>query len=224
MSIAILEICFTYIHFMDIILDMKGGFSVRFQENLIHYREKAGYKSAKDFSEKLGINYTTYMGYENKGREPKYSLLVQIARLLHVSVDNLLGYDPEQPDELTRCLNVCKEAGLFADPWQFRGSTIVSVYQNKEEAEQDKFSVDVPILGKDEFIAAVNTGANNSNYQAAKKNLLKIYVYASILQKYAKSAGNINVDIESLRAGALPSKAKNAIQENLDALQENPDK
>lgn len=53
---------------------------------------------------------------------------------------------------------------------------------------------------------------------------MKMYVYASILQKYAKSAGNINVDIESLKAGALPSKAKNAIQENLDALQENPDK
>lgn len=195
-----------------------------FQENLIHYREKAGYKSAKDFSEKLGINYTTYMGYENKGREPKYSLLVEIARLLHVSVDNLLGYDPEQPDELTRCLNVCKEAGLFTDPWQFRGSTFVFVYQNKEVAEQDKFSVDVPILGKDEFVAAVNAGANNPNYQAAKKDLLKMYVYASILQKYAKNAGNTDIDIESLKAGVLPSKAKNAIQENLDALQENPDK
>ena len=208
-----------------------------FQENLIHYREKAGYKSAQDFSEKLGINYTTYMGYENKGREPKYSLLVKIARLLHVSVDNLLGYDPEQPDELTRCLNVCKEAGLFPVPWQFRGYTSVSVYQNKEDAEKDNYSLDVPGLGKDEFIAAVIAGTNNPNYQAAKKDLLKMYVYASILQKYAKSAGNINVDIESLKAGALPSKAKNAIQKNqqeivdalqesamADALQENPDK
>ena len=189
-----------------------------FQVNLIHYREKAGYKSAKDFSEKLGINYTTYMGYENKGREPKYSLLVQIARLLHVSVDNLLGYDPEQPDELTRCLNVCKDAGLFTDPWQFRGSTIVSVYQNKEEAEQEKTSVDVPFLGKDEFIAAVNAGANNPNYQASKKDLLKMYVYASVLQKYAKSAGNIDIDIERLKAGKLPPDAKEAIEDTIEAL------
>lgn len=189
-----------------------------FQENLIHYREKAGYKSAKDFSEKLGINYTTYMGYENKGREPKYSLLVQIARLLHVSVDNLLGYDPEQPDELTRCLNVCKEAGLFTYSWQFRGSTSVFVYQNKKEAEQDKFSVDVPVLGEDEFIAAVNAGANNPNYQAAKKDLLKMYVYASVLQKYAKSAGNIDIDIERLKAGKLPPDAKEAIEDTIEAL------
>lgn len=65
-----------------------------FQENLIHYREKAGYKSAKDFARKLGINYTTYMGYENKNREPKYSLLMKIAKLLNVTIDDLLGYDP----------------------------------------------------------------------------------------------------------------------------------
>lgn len=186
------------------------------------YREKLGLTQG-DLATCAHISRISLGNYERGERVPPVDIFLRIAQALHVSTDELLEYDSQQ-DELTRCLNVCKEAGLFTDPWQFRGSTFVFVYQNKEEAEQDKFSVGVPILGKDEFIAAVNAGVNNPNYQAAKKELLKMYVYASILQKYAKSAGNTDIDIESLRAGVLPSKAKNAIQENLDALQENPDK
>jgi transcriptional regulator with XRE-family HTH domain len=62
-----------------------------FQENLRHYREKAGYKSAKDFANTLGIQPNTYVGYEVRGREPKYETLCKIADLLQVSTDDLLG-------------------------------------------------------------------------------------------------------------------------------------
>ena len=62
-----------------------------FQENLKYYREKAGYKTAKDFSEALSLPYATYAAYENKNREPKYNTLCKIADLLHVSTDELLG-------------------------------------------------------------------------------------------------------------------------------------
>lgn len=64
-----------------------------FQENLRHYREKAGYKTAKDFSESLSLPYATYAAYENKNREPKYNTLCKIADLLNVSTDELLGYE-----------------------------------------------------------------------------------------------------------------------------------
>lgn len=181
------------------------------------FRQKANI-SQEELAAKVGISRISMSNYERGERTPPVDIFLRIAQALHVSTDELLGYDPEQPDELTRCLNVCKEAGLFTDPWQFRGSTIVSVYQNKEEAEQDKSSVDVPVLGKDEFIAAVNAGANNPNYQAAKKDLLKMYVYASVLQKYAKSAGNIDIDIERLKAGKLPPDAKEAIEDTIEAL------
>ena len=63
-----------------------------FQENLRMLRERAGYTSAKDFAEIVGISYPTYMGYENRGREPKYETLCRIAATLHVSIDELLGY------------------------------------------------------------------------------------------------------------------------------------
>lgn len=62
-----------------------------FQENLRHYREKAGYKSAKDFANTLGIQPNTYVGYEVRGREPKYETLCKIADLLQISTDDLLG-------------------------------------------------------------------------------------------------------------------------------------
>ncbi|WP_304154179.1 helix-turn-helix domain-containing protein [Megamonas hypermegale] len=62
-----------------------------FQENLKYYREKAGYKTAKDFSEALSLPYATYAAYENKNREPKYNTLCKIADLLNVSTDELLG-------------------------------------------------------------------------------------------------------------------------------------
>lgn len=67
---------------------------MNFQENLKLYRKAAGYKTAKEFAEKLGIPYPSYMPYENRGREPKYSVLIEIARELHVSIDDLLGYKP----------------------------------------------------------------------------------------------------------------------------------
>ena len=62
-----------------------------FQENLKYYREKSGYKTAKDFADVLNIPYTSYVAYENKGREPKYEMLCKIADLLKVSTDDLLG-------------------------------------------------------------------------------------------------------------------------------------
>lgn len=65
-----------------------------FGERLRLFRKKAGYKTAKDFSEKLGIPYTTYMGYEYKGREPRYDSLKRICQLLNVSSDDLLMADP----------------------------------------------------------------------------------------------------------------------------------
>ena len=61
------------------------------QENLKFYRVKAGYKTAKEFSNALGIPYNTYTAYENQKREPKLDMLVKIADLLHVSTDELLG-------------------------------------------------------------------------------------------------------------------------------------
>lgn len=88
-----------------------------FQENLKKYRELAGYHQAKDYAKVLGISYPTYMGYENRGREPKFDLLIKIASTLHVSIDELLGYDPNYPNKFQKCLIDLKEKGIeFISP------------------------------------------------------------------------------------------------------------
>ena len=62
-----------------------------FQDNLRKQREQARY-TAKEFATLLGLPYTTYVGYENQGHEPKYETLCRIAAALHVTTDELLGY------------------------------------------------------------------------------------------------------------------------------------
>lgn len=60
-------------------------------KNLRYYREQAGYKTAKEFADILNIPYNTYTAYENQKREPKLEMLIKIADLLNVSLDNLVG-------------------------------------------------------------------------------------------------------------------------------------
>ncbi|MFV0616857.1 helix-turn-helix domain-containing protein [Megasphaera sp. WILCCON 0056] len=67
-----------------------------FQERLRKYREAAGYKTAKEFAMALGMPYTSYIAYENRQREPKYDVLMEIADKLGVAIDELLGYEPQQ--------------------------------------------------------------------------------------------------------------------------------
>lgn len=64
-----------------------------FQENLKRIRSERGFKSAKQFAAALGIGYTRYINYENKGREPDFETLCKIADALHVTTDELLGFD-----------------------------------------------------------------------------------------------------------------------------------
>lgn len=60
-----------------------------FHENLRYYRERAGY-TTKQISDLLGIASNTYAGYEIRGREPKYSMLLKISSILGITTDELL--------------------------------------------------------------------------------------------------------------------------------------
>lgn len=64
-------------------------------KNLRIYRERAGYATAKEFADALDVPYNTYIAYENQKREPKLEMLIKIADLLNVSLDDLLGRGPE---------------------------------------------------------------------------------------------------------------------------------
>jgi len=76
-----------------------------FAENLVRWRKKRGFHTAKDFYAQLEkeyhlqglpvpFTYMAYSSYENGSRAPKYEILVQLARFLDVSLDTLLDlYD-----------------------------------------------------------------------------------------------------------------------------------
>lgn len=83
-----------------------------FQENLRKYREQAGYTQAKEFASKIGVPYSTYAGYENQGREPKYELLIKIATILGITIDELIGYNP---NEFEYCKKIIDRAGYLAN-------------------------------------------------------------------------------------------------------------
>lgn len=85
-----------------------------FKENLRKYRELAGYPTAKEFARVLAnTSYDAYIGYENKGREPKYSILVEIAQKLNVTIDELLD---NKQSELDKALSFCKKYGYSIVP------------------------------------------------------------------------------------------------------------
>lgn len=183
------------------------------KENLIKLRERAGYKQAKEFARAAGIPYSSYIVYE-KGSWPNETNLLKIARALRVSIDTLLDYNPEHPDELTECKEICEGAGLPVEIFTFRKNTSIFVYRDKNQQENAPYgNVDgLPALLPDDFISAVKSALENPAYVAAKIGLLKMYLYASILQKYAMTAGNANINLNAVKNGTLPKQVVETIR------------
>lgn len=77
-----------------------------FKDNLRYMREQAGYKQAKDFSIAVGIPYTRYMAYENKGSWPSENNLCKIADALNCAVDGLLGRENHASYYELRCMHL----------------------------------------------------------------------------------------------------------------------
>ena len=64
-----------------------------FGKQLKQARQASGL-SQQDVAQALGIDKTTYSGYETGRRQPDLSRLQKLARRLNVSADQLLGLDP----------------------------------------------------------------------------------------------------------------------------------
>lgn len=78
-----------------------------FAGRLKYYREISGL-TKKKLADLLGISDQLYNRYENKNAQPDIELLNNIARVLHVSVDNLLGFqtDYSNVDKALDILNI----------------------------------------------------------------------------------------------------------------------
>lgn len=98
---------------------------MEFKEQLRYYREQRGY-SADELAKLIGVSYTTLKGYENAGREPKYNILIKIANVLKVSLDDLLGRTPISEDEQLK--NVINDILSVSDIKYLKLDTINSEY------------------------------------------------------------------------------------------------
>ena len=75
-----------------------------FGERLTQLRKENGFNTRSEFAEKLGIPSTTLRNYETDVREPGHTFLKQVAEILGVSVDYLLGLKDEK--EKTKALEL----------------------------------------------------------------------------------------------------------------------
>ncbi len=68
----------------------KGGDIMNFAERLRQARIKRGY-TQQQIADKMGITNSTYCGYETGKRQPDVAKIKQLANILNVSGDELLG-------------------------------------------------------------------------------------------------------------------------------------
>lgn len=112
-----------------------------FAENLRVYRERMNF-SRKEIAALLSISIQAYGHYENGEREPKLEMLVKIATLLHVSVDDLLGYKVDTYEH-------CKADFLAACPaYGIREhGDMVEIYSREQEESANA----TPLTWESEF-------------------------------------------------------------------------
>lgn len=161
---------------------------MNFQENLRIYREKAGFTSAQKFAEYLQIPYTTYVGYENKGREPKYAVLCRIASALGVTTDQLLGF---KPNEFAECVRLVRSAGLFDIDYddQRVAITITGSYGNITSSTD--LLEHIFILPRERFVELINrvkaSFDKSISIQEQWGNCLYIHITAAALEAEASN-------------------------------------
>lgn len=128
---------------------------MEFKDILKSYRLKSGMTKA-EFSRKLGIDsYSTYNNYEVGSSEPKIDMLIKIADLLNISLDDLVGRTPADEDErLKKTINdllvlVNKKLGIDYKAIKINDTNIIFANLSSE----DKFEF---AINKNELISIIN--------------------------------------------------------------------
>lgn len=112
-----------------------------FAENLRVYRERMKL-SRKEIAALLSISIQAYGHYENGEREPKLEMLVKIATLLRVSVDDLLGYKVDTYEHYKAVfLAACPAYGIREQ------GDMVAIYSREQEESADA----APLTWESEF-------------------------------------------------------------------------
>lgn len=156
-----------------------------FSESLKQHRIKAGYSSAKEFAARLGLSYSTYVAYENTDREPRFNILIKIADILNVSIDELLERHIDETSQLKTWLesngfevNVMKRSDnkVF---YQVRESSRVlvplsSVFLASEDVLKRIYGVATELMDVDVHNLIVKLLSANQN-EAVAISMMKLF-------------------------------------------------
>lgn len=125
-----------------------------FAENLRVYRERMKL-SRKEIAALLSISIQAYGHYENGEREPKLEMLVKIATLLRVSIDDLLGYKVDTYEHYKAVfLAACPAYGIREQ------GDMVAIYSREQEESADA----APLTWESEFDFVDPTPAPHESY------------------------------------------------------------
>lgn len=111
---------------------------MNFAERLRLLREKAGFSQAA-LAAKIGIKPNAYNKIETRGTQPGPEMLIELAKALGCSVDNLVGY--VAPAEEERIFKTLSEWGIVIAPAEKAGLYIVS-YPAEDKATYWELSID----------------------------------------------------------------------------------
>lgn len=164
---------------------------MEFKEQLRYYREQRGY-SADELAKLIGVSYTTLKGYENAGREPKYNILIKIANVLKVSLDDLLGRTPISEDEQLK--NVINDILSVSDIKYLKLDTINSEYVSFYLCGNDEQPIKHTSFRKKDILAIIERIKSD----LWQKEKLTLYEWFSCIG-IEKEIKFLNTEIEDIK-------------------------
>lgn len=186
-------------------------------KNLRYYREQAGYKTAKEFADILNIPYNTYTAYENQKREPKLEMLIKIADLLNISLDDLVGRTPADEDEQLK--KTIEDVLSISDIKFLKLHDINSGFITFEICGNDENFIHHASFRKKDLLAIIELIQNNFR----KKEKIELYAWF-ILIGIRNTITELNKEVKDLENNTIDkiTKYENTefINQRLTAIKE----
>lgn len=188
-----------------------------FNNNLKHYRKRKGL-SGREFSELLGIGYSTYMNYENRGNQPPFEILCKMADILGVTTDILIGRTMQEEYSILKQAGYIvrdlfntnayieirsQKADIFQESYVLP-SLVVSLICENVKAQQEAFSENI----LKSFLNTAQYQENTRITDIIKTNNFTEQQYCKeeydnaiirLKQDFGKDTGLINPDIEAMK-------------------------
>lgn len=187
-----------------------------FSENLKKYRLNQKLSKA-ELARKLNLQYTTYDNYERGTGEPKLNKLIEIANILNVSIDDLVGRTPADEDE--RLKKTIEDVLSISDIKFLKLHDINSGFITFEICGNDENFIHHASFRKKDLLAIIELIQNNFR----KKEKIELYAWF-ILIGIRNTITELNKEVKDLENNTIDkiTKYENTefINQRLTAIKE----